>query len=81
MHDCTFNKENLTNKNVLLGTLGASLLRNILTGKEVNRAGEGAIAKNISEETKSTSQGWGIVRAGYGNKKVQKTTTKNKKNF
>ena len=25
--------------------------------------------------------GEGIVRAGYGNKKVRKTTTKNKKNF
>ena len=25
--------------------------------------------------------GKGIVRAGYGNKKVRKTTTKNKKNF
>ena len=48
---------------MLLGTLGASLLGNILAGKGINRAGEG------------------IVRAGYGNKKVRKTTTKNKKNF
>ena len=40
---------------MLLGTLGASLLGNILTGKGINRAGEG------------------IVRAGYGNKKGQKT--------
>ena len=30
----------------------------------MNRAGEGVIAKR---------QGWGIVRAGYGNKKVKKT--------
>ena len=35
---------------MLLGTLGASLLGNLLTGK-------GAIA---------TSQGWGIYRAGKG---------------
>ena len=50
---------------MLLGTLGASLLRNILAWKGMNRAGEGT------------------VRVGYGNKKVQKTTTKkkNKKNF
>ena len=43
---------------MLLGTLSASLLGNILTGKAINRAGEG------------------IVRAGYGNKKCQKATTK-----
>ena len=48
---------------MLLGTLGASLLGNILAGKGMNRTGEG------------------IVRGGYGNKKVRKTTTKNKKNF
>ena len=48
---------------MLLGTLGASLLGNLLTGKGINRAGEG------------------IVRAGYGNKKVRKTTTKNKMDF
>ena len=57
---------------MFLGTLGASLLGNILTGKEINRAGEGGIAKRQSR---------GIVRAGYGNKIVQKTTTKNKNNF
>ena len=70
---------------MLLGTLGASLLGNILAGKGaiatsqgrgVNRAGEGAIAKNISKETKSKRQGRGIIRAGYGNKKVQKTAKK-----
>ena len=58
-------------------------------------AGQGAIAKSVSEETKSKSQGRevnragegakrqgrGIVRAGYGNKKVRKTTTKSKNNF
>ena len=93
---------------MLLGTLDASLLGNILAGKRaiaksiseqtksksqgwgVNRAGEGAIAKSVSKKTKSKSisegkklkrQGRGIVRAGYGNKKVRKTTTKNKMDF
>ena len=74
---------------MLLGTLGASLIGNILAGKGaiatsqgrgINRAGEGAISKSISEEPKSKRQGRGIVRSGYGNKNVQKTTTKNKKN-
>ena len=58
---------------MLLGTLGTSLLWNILAGKGtiatcqgrgVNRTGEEAIAKSISEETKSKRQGWGIVRTG-----------------
>ena len=67
---------------MLLGTLGASLLGNILAGKRMNRAGEGAIAKSVSEETKSKRQGQWIVRAGYGNKKVQKIITiKNKMDF
>ena len=50
---------------ILLGTLGASLLGNISTGK-------GAIAKSVSKETKLNRQrqglnraGEGIVRAGY----------------
>ena len=47
---------------MLLGTLGASLLGNILAGKGINRVGEG------------------IVRAGYGNKKGRKATTKGHKN-
>ena len=38
---------------MLLGTLGAILLGNYLTGKGINRAGKG--------------KGEGIVRAGYGN--------------
>ena len=66
---------------MVLGTLGATLSGNILAGKGINRAGEGAITKSISEETKLKRQGRGIVRAGYGNKKVQKTTTKNKVDF
>ena len=66
---------------MLLGALGASLLGNILAGKRVNRAGEGAIAKSVNEEIKSKRQGRGIVRAGFGNQNVRKTTTKNKMDF
>ena len=40
---------------MLLGTLGASLLGNLLTGKGIVRAGSG------------NNKGKGIVRAGYGN--------------
>ena len=54
---------------MLIGTLGASLLENILAG--TNKSGEGAIAKSISKERKSKREGRGIVRAGYGNKKVR----------
>ena len=43
---------------MLLGTLGPSLLGNILTGQGINRAGKG---KGINRA------GEGIVRAGYGN--------------
>ena len=42
---------------MLLGTLGASLLGNLLTGKGILRAGSG------------NKKGKGIVRAGSGNKK------------
>ena len=44
---------------MLLGTLGASLLGNLLTGKGIYRAGKG---KGINRA------GEGIVTAGYGNK-------------
>ena len=43
---------------MLLGTLGASLLGNLLAGKGIYRAGKG---KGINRA------GEGIVRAGYGN--------------
>ena len=42
---------------MLLGTLGASSLGNLLTGKEIERVGSGYHSK----------KGKGIVRAGYGN--------------
>ena len=47
--------------NMLLGTLGASLLVYVLTGRGVNRAGK---CKGINRG------GEGIVRAGYGNNKM-----------
>ena len=46
---------------MLLGTLGASLLGNLLTGRGINRAGEGRGINRADE---------GIVRAGYGNNKM-----------
>ena len=46
---------------MLLGILGASLLGNLLTGKGIYRAGKG---KGINRA------GEGIVRAGYGNNKM-----------
>ena len=58
---------------ILLGTLGARLLGNILTGKR-------AIAKSVSEEINSKRQGRGInrarvgiVRAGYGSNSRSKS--------
>ena len=49
---------------MLLGTLGASLLGNLLTGgKGIVRAGEGSVASRAKFE--------GIVRAGEGSKKKQ----------
>ena len=43
---------------ILLGTLGASLLGNMLAGKGIVRAGYGS------------KKGKGILRAGYGSKNV-----------
>ena len=46
---------------MLLRTLGASLLGNLLTGKGIYRAGKGNGIKTAGE---------GIVRAAYGNNKI-----------
>ena len=46
---------------MLLGKLGASLLGNLLTCRGINREGKG---KGINRT------GEGIVRAGYGNNKI-----------
>ena len=52
---------------MLLGTLGASLLGNLLTGgKGIMRAGEGSVV--------SRAKGEGIVRVGEGSKKKPKFT-------
>ena len=60
---------------MLLGTLDAGLLRNLLTGKEIlragsrNRKGKGIVragSGHLSYENKKVK---GIVRAGTGNKK------------
>ena len=55
-----------------LGTLSSSLLENILAGK-------GAIVRSQRRGVNRAEEE--IVRAGYGNKKVRKTTTKSKNNF
>ena len=56
---------------MLLGTLGASLLGNLLTGKGVVRAdygnknkGKGVVRAGYGDKNK----GKGVVRTGYGNK-------------
>ena len=46
---------------MLSGTLGASLLGNLLTGKGINRVGKGRGINRAGE---------GIVRAGCGNNKM-----------
>ena len=46
---------------MLLGTLGASLLGNMLVGKGINRAGYGSTDLQSKEEK-------GIIRAGYESK-------------
>ena len=48
---------------MLLGTLGASLLGNILAGKGMNRVAEGIVRAGYGN-----GKGQGIVRAGHGNK-------------
>ena len=60
---------------MLLGTLCASLLGNLLTGRGVNKKGKGIIRAG-ERVTKSTKQGKGIVRAGYRNKKDKKKNNK-----
>ena len=45
---------------MLLGTLDATLLGNLLTGGRVNRAGKGNGINRAGE---------GVLRAGYGNNK------------
>ena len=52
----------------MLGTLGASLLGNILAGKGIVRAGSGC--RSLNSSTSYGNKNWKeIVRAGSGNKK------------
>ena len=52
---------------MLLGTLGASLLGNILTGPGVNRVGKGRGINRAGE---------GVIRAGYGSRFSEKKKRK-----
>ena len=54
---------------MLLGTLGASLLGNLLTGKGFVRAGSGNNKGKsvIRAGYGSKNKGKGVVKAGYGN--------------
>ena len=52
---------------MLLGTLGASLLGNLLTGKGILRAGSGnSTGKGILRAGSGNDEGKGVVRAGTG---------------
>ena len=52
---------------MLLGTLGASLLGNLLTGKGIVRAGSGNNkGKGIARAVYGYNKGKGVARAGYG---------------
>ena len=52
---------------LLLGTLGASLLGNLLTSKGIVRAGFGNNkGKGIVRPASGNNKGKGVVRAGYG---------------
>ena len=51
---------------MLLGTLGASLLGNPLTGRGIYRAGKGKGAITTSQGRGINRAGEGILRAGYG---------------
>ena len=64
---------------MLLGTLGASLLGNLLTGKGVNKKGKEIIRAGEGVK-KSTRQGQGTVRAGYGHHSF-KNKNNNKMDF
>ena len=53
---------------MLLGTLGISLLGNILTGRGINRAGKGQGINRAGEGPLAMRQSRAIVRAGYGSR-------------
>ena len=53
---------------MLLGTLEAGLLGNILAGKWIVIAGSGCRSLNSSTSYGNKKKGIGIVEAGYGSK-------------
>ena len=55
---------------MLLGTLGASLLGNLLTGKGFVRTGSGNNKRKrvVRAGYTNNNKGKGVVKAGYGNK-------------
>ena len=53
---------------MLLGTLGASLLGNLLTGKGAIETSQGRGIYRAGKGKGINRAGEGIVRAGYGNK-------------
>ena len=53
---------------MLLGTLGASLLGNVLPGKEVIAKRQGRGMNRTEDGPATKKQGKGTVRAGYGSK-------------
>ena len=50
---------------MLLGTLGASLLGNLLTGRGVNITGKGQGINRAGQGALAARQGQGILRAGF----------------
>ena len=57
---------------MLLGTLGVSLLGNLLTGKGIHRAGKGKGINRVGE---------GIVRADYGRPSFSASHNNNRMDF
>ena len=57
---------------MLLGTLGASLLGNILAGKGINRAGKGHGVNKAGKSRGINRAGEGVVRAGYYGRRSSK---------
>ena len=53
---------------MLLGTLGASLLGNLLTGKGIYTVGKGKGIYSAGKGKGINRAGAGVLRAGYGNK-------------
>ena len=51
---------------MLLGTLGPSLLGNLLTGQGIVRAGSGRPSSSALQNKEGNKKGKGILRAGSG---------------